>query len=109
LLIILVTTLTSCFCRRPVSSVCSCFHTIDLARRNAARVFVVRSNTIRHQMWHNDGSSPMTLWPGKITVQSRWRSTVVIDQPHDSLSCNGLAFRPGFHNQLDACWWNTIA
>ena len=69
-LIMLMTTLTSCFCRRPVSSVCSCFHTVDLARRNAARVLLVRSNTIRQDlMWRKDGSSRMTLLPGNITVQ----------------------------------------
>jgi hypothetical protein len=40
----------------------SCFHTVDLARRNAARVLLVRSNTIRQDlMWRKDGSSRMTL------------------------------------------------
>jgi hypothetical protein len=28
-LMMLITTLTSCFCRRPVSSVCNCFHDVS--------------------------------------------------------------------------------
>ena len=53
LLTMLMTTLTSCFWRQPVSSVWSCFHDAVLPRQNAARVYVVRSNTI----WHADSAN----------------------------------------------------
>ena len=68
-LALLISTFTSCFCWRPVSLVCNCFHDLALPRHYAARVLVVCSNIMRHiQMWRSNGSSWIILWPGNVTA-----------------------------------------